>query len=111
MIIDYKWVTIDSYEKDYLDKFCDSNKAKEFCWWISIDLINNSRSFKDIINLINLAEQDHSNEWRGNSHRLLISPNGVVLFEPRVNIKYKYSLSEFKSSMKDWHAAITDSDK
>ena len=107
MNIDFKWVADDAYEKDYLDQFCDNSKSKEFCWWISIDLINDSKSFKDIINLINHAELGSSNEWRGNTHRLAISPKGVILFEPRVNIKYEYTLSEFKDSMNAWHTATT----
>ena len=111
MNIDFKWVANDACDKDYLDQFCDTNKSKEFCWWISIDLINDSKSFKDIINLINRAEVGSSNVWRGNSHRLEISPKGIILFDPRVNIKYEYTLSEFKDSMNDWYTAISDINK
>ena len=111
MNINFKWVSTDSYEKNDLNKYCDSSKSAEFCWWVSNDLTNDNKSYKDIINIINLAETGSTNEWRGNSHRLLVTPKGVTLSAPRNNISYDYTLTEFKESMKGWYHAANSSDK
>lgn len=108
MNIDFSWVLIEHLEKKSLNRYCDTNKAVELCWWLHTEVVDTGCVCQEIHKMIDGLQEEGKRELRGDMMFVHFNKKNIVLENPLLNTEFDFCYEEFKSAIAEWELFLTE---